>query len=148
MCLYPLYNSLISIPILTIDSSAFLTGFPFMVTIIDLPQRFQIINDLSPVKAGIRMLPLLLSSAVGAGITGVLCSKKNLSSYLLVFANALQIVGTGLFTTLPVTQSIATSQYGFQIIMGLAFGMSLTCLIIIARVESNSADHGKFALMD
>jgi uncharacterized membrane protein len=116
-------------------------GFPFTVTIINIPQRFQIVNGLSPVNAGIQMLPLLLLSAVGAATTGAICSKKNIAFYFLVFSNILQILGTGLLSALPATEDIIASQYGIQIFLGFGFGMDLVSLIIVSRVEVDLEDH-------
>ena len=46
-------------------STVFLTGFPWFITIINLPQRFQIVNGNTPIKAGLQLLPLLCSMALG-----------------------------------------------------------------------------------
>ena len=113
-----------------------------MVTIINLPQRFQIVNGLSPVDAGIRMLPLLLVSALGAGIPGVIASKKNLSWHILVLSNALQVLGLGLMSSLPSTEAVPRDQYGFQAILGMGFGPGLSSLVIMTRVEVEDDDLG------
>jgi hypothetical protein len=122
--------------------SAFFAGFPFIITIINLPQRLQIVNLFTPVDAGIRMLPLLCLSAVGAAFTGAVCSKKNYSFYLLILSNILQMVGAGLMTTLDTGGEIESKQYGYQAILGFGFGMGLTSLIIISRVEVREEDVG------
>lgn len=113
-----------------------------MVTIINLPQRFQIVNGLSPVAAGVRMLPLLLVSAIGAGLAGFVASKKNISWHILVFSNALQVIGLGLMSSLPATETVPEKQYGFQAILGLGFGLGLSSLIIVTRVEVEDDDLG------
>ncbi|KAG8623588.1 hypothetical protein KVT40_008564 [Elsinoe batatas] len=96
--------------------TAFLLGFPFMITIVFLPQRFQLQNNLSPSEAGIRMLALLLASAIGAGVSGLIVVKHNISWYLLFLAICLQIVGLALMSTLPVTSgTVTTAQYGYQV---------------------------------
>lgn len=87
------------------------------------------------------MLPLLLLSAVGAGVAGIICSKKNISFYLLVLSLALQIIGTALLSTLPVTHAVPTAQYGIQVVLGIGFGMSMVSLMIILRVEVEFEDH-------
>ncbi|KAI4101558.1 MAG: hypothetical protein L6R37_004884 [Teloschistes peruensis] len=120
--------------------SGFLTGFPFMVTIIFLPQRFQIENDLSPVDAGVKMLALLLLSAFGAGLAGFICSKKNISWYLLVLSNVLQVIGLGLLSSIPSSETVLARQYGYQVILGLGFGLGLSSLVIVSRVEVDDAD--------
>ena len=114
-----------------------------MITIINLPQRFQIVNGESPANAGIRMLPLLLVSAFGAGLAGVICSKKNISWHLLVTSNALQVLGAGLISSLPSSEYIPKEQYGYQAILGLGFGLGLSSLVIVSRVEVNDDDLGE-----
>ncbi len=113
-----------------------------MVIIINLPQRFQIVNGLSPVDAGIRMLPLLLVSALGAGIPGAIVSKKNVSWHVLVLSNALQVLGLGLMSSLPSTEAVPRDQYGFQAILGMGFGPGLSSLVIMTRVEVEDDDLG------
>ncbi|KAF7595516.1 hypothetical protein BBP40_005852 [Aspergillus hancockii] len=121
-------------------AAAFLTGFPFMMFVVFLPQRFQIQERLSPVTSGIRMLPMLLLSSFGAGCGGIINSKKNVSFYTLLTAITLQIIGLGLMATLPASGSLPAAQYGFQAILGLGFGLSLTSLVIISRMEVDGQD--------
>ncbi|PGH19325.1 hypothetical protein AJ80_04078 [Polytolypa hystricis UAMH7299] len=121
--------------------TAFLVGFPFMGTIIFLPQRFQLQNNLSPVDAGIRMLALLLLSAFGSGFGGFLGAKKNFSFYVLVGSIGLQLIGLGLMSTLPDTGDIPHIQYFYQAILGLGFGLALSSTIIVSRMEVDAADH-------
>lgn len=111
-----------------------------MVIIIYLPQRFQIQDGLSPVEAGIRMLPLLLLSAFGAGLGGMINSKRNVSFYTLMGGVSLQLIGLGFMTSLPTTGEILRAQYGYQVLLGLGFGITLTSLVIISRVEVESND--------
>ena len=106
-----------------------------MVTLINLPQRFQIVNALSPVEAGIRLLPLLVLSAFGAGLSGIICNKKNISFYLICFANVLQIIGTGLMSVSSTAKHIPASIYGLEAVLGFAFGTNAVCLMITSRVE-------------
>lgn len=49
---------------------SFFTGFPFFVVIINLPLRFQIVNGDSPIMAGVHLLPMLGTSAVGKPTLG------------------------------------------------------------------------------
>ncbi|KAI1100336.1 MFS general substrate transporter [Jackrogersella minutella] len=122
--------------------TAFITGFPFMITTVFLPQRFQLQNGLLAVDAGIRMLPLLLLSATGAGLGGVIASRKNISWYLMAGSLCLQIIALGLMTTLPTTGDVHPAQYGYQVLLGLGFGFTLSSLVILARVEVKGKDSG------
>ena len=42
-----------------------LTGFPYFIAIIHLPYRFQLVNGDSPIGAGVKLLPMLCSTAFG-----------------------------------------------------------------------------------
>ncbi|KAK8867744.1 MFS general substrate transporter [Apiospora arundinis] len=106
--------------------TAFITGFPFMMILIFLPQRFQLQNGLSPLDTGIRMLPLLVSSATGAAIAGIITMRKNITWYMLLFSVCLQMLGLGLMITLPTTGEIYRVQYAYQALLGLGFGCTMT----------------------
>ncbi|KAK9414517.1 putative Efflux pump FUS6 [Seiridium unicorne] len=122
--------------------TAFISGFPFMITIVFLPQRFQLQNGLSAVDAGIRMLPLLLLSATGAGLGGLIASRKNVSWYILSSSLCLQIIALGLMITLPTTGEVSPAQYGYQVLLGMGFGFTLSSFVILARVEVTGEDSG------
>ncbi|KAK4118273.1 MFS general substrate transporter [Parathielavia appendiculata] len=123
--------------------TALIAGFPFMMTIIFLPQRFQLQNGLSPIDAGIRMLALLILSATGAGLGGIIATRRNISWYILAGSLALQLVGLGLMSTLPTAAGeVRAAQYGYQVVLGLGFGLTLSSLAIVLRMEVDAADSG------
>ncbi|KAK4161241.1 major facilitator superfamily domain-containing protein [Cladorrhinum sp. PSN259] len=122
--------------------NAFLTGFPFMAALINIPQRFQVLNGTTAVNAGLRMLPLLLCSPVATTISGWLLSKFKLPPlYVLILGCALQAIGIGLFSSLPVSDSrIRPAQYGYQVIMGFGFGFNLGTLVMMVPLVVKQAD--------
>ncbi|KAF2670482.1 MFS general substrate transporter [Microthyrium microscopicum] len=120
--------------------TAFLTGFPFVATIIFLPQRYQLAQSLSPVAAGIRMLPLLVSSAFGSAIGGYLCNHTSIASYVLLAGTGTQVLGLGLMSSLKSLGSETTRQYGFQSILGIGFGLSLSSVLVVARFAVSAED--------
>ncbi|KAK4149586.1 drug resistance transporter EmrB/QacA subfamily [Chaetomidium leptoderma] len=123
--------------------TAFLAGFPFMTTIVFLPQRFQLQNGLSAVDAGIRMLALLTLSATGAGLGGIMTARRNIGWYILASSLSLQLVGLGLMSTLPTAAGeVRAEQYGYQAILGLGFGLGLSSLVVLARLEVEAEDVG------
>ena len=113
-----------------------------MVIIIFFPQRFQIENSLSPLDAGVKMLALLLLSAFGAGLAGFICRNNDISWYLLILSNVLQVIGLGLLSTILSSDTVLARQYGYQLILGLGFGLGLSSLVIVSRVEVDEADLG------
>ena len=122
-------------------------GFPYILTIVNLPQRFQVVNNQSPISAGLRCLPLLLSSAVGAGVGGAAMTKKNVSFWVLLASNVSQVLGTGLLSLIPISDDVLARTYGFQVIMGIGIGLSIVSLMLIARVELSPNEQGMFWLL-
>lgn len=119
-----------------------------MSIIIFLPQRLQVQNGLSPLQAGIAMLALLLLSATGSALGGVLSahSKVNgMSWFVLVGGISLQMIGVGLLTTLPESGGpVPRQQYAFQALLGLGFGITISGQAIAARLEVDQRDISEF----
>lgn len=113
-----------------------------MVVVVNLPQRLQIVNGLTPAAAGIHVLPLLSQVAVGAFVTGIITSKVNIAWYLLVGSNILTTVGVGLISNLPISTRIPPIEYFYQVMLGFGFGMTLTCLMVVVRSEVQFQDNG------
>ncbi|THX13024.1 MFS general substrate transporter [Aureobasidium pullulans] len=121
--------------------TVFFTGFPFVVTIMALPQRLQIVNGDSPENAGLHMLPLIGSTALGAILTGTITGKFNIAWHLLVFSNVLMTVGCGLMSTLPTDSEIANLCYLYQIILGFGFGLTMASSMVVIRTEVAMKDN-------
>jgi len=136
-----------------------LTGFPFFVVIINLPLQFQVVNGDTPIMAGVHLLPLLAAAALGrlkpspideeclldtgSTLGGVISSKKNLTSYCLIVAACLMLLGCGLLSTISSSRAISSSQYGYQFILGFGVGLSFTTLTMIAALSSTYDTVGK-----
>ena len=118
------------------------TGFSYFITIINLPQRFQIANGDSPIMAGVHLLPLLCSMAFGSGLGGTISSRKNFTSHTLIIASFLIILGCGLMSTVKDTMSIDPAIYGYQLILGLGTGLtfsSATMMTVVSNATENAA---------
>ena len=116
-----------------------------MTIIVYLPQRFQLENGLSPVGAGVRMLAYLLVSSFAAGLASVIYVVRNVLFPFIVVATGLQVIGLGLMSTLPQSSSsgVPSQQYGYQVILGMGFGISLSSLPLIGRMQVGQEDHGE-----
>ncbi|KAK6001618.1 hypothetical protein QM012_002949 [Aureobasidium pullulans] len=115
--------------------TVFFTGFPFVVTIMSLPQRFQIVNGDTPESAGLHMLPLIGATALGAMLTGTITGKFNIAWHLLVFSNILMTLGCGLMSTLPIGKRIAKICYFYQLVLGCGFGLTMASSMVVIRTE-------------
>lgn len=142
-------------------SLVLLTGFPYFVAVINLPQRFQVVNGDSPIKAGVHLLPLLgsmalskiLSAAVtfswsnrilGSFIGGAASSKKNNTSPILIFATCLIFLGCGLLSTLSGGREFYKPTYGYQVLLGFGVGLTLSSSTVLTNINSKSEDLGKW----
>ncbi|KZL85372.1 mfs multidrug transporter protein [Colletotrichum incanum] len=115
------------------------TGPAFMTALINLPQRFQAVNGLSPFNAGVHLLPLLLSSPLATVVSGHLATKWDVPPfYLLLFGATMQMLGVGLASSAAPDE--LTRLLGFEVIMGFGFGMTLVTLLIYVPFLVDRAD--------
>lgn len=111
--------------------------------VVYLPQRFQSANGLSPVDAGLKLIPILVVSAAGSMAAGVILSKGNICAYLIILGTAFQLLGLGLYSSLPVTIEIPTVAYVYQAILGWGIGSTFSASFVLARIEVDRANIGK-----
>ncbi|OTB13104.1 hypothetical protein K445DRAFT_169866 [Daldinia sp. EC12] len=118
---------------------AFCTGPPFMTAIINLPQRFQAVDGLSPFEAGTHLLPLLLASPVATIVAGQLATRLKVPPfYILLFGASMQLLGIGLASSVKFKSGSA--MYGYEVIMGFGFGMGLVSLLIYTPMVVSRSD--------
>lgn len=130
------------------SSTAFFVGFPFVAIVVNVPQRAQAVSGLSPLKAGLALLPLLLASPFATALSGFLTSNLRIPPfYLVLAASVLQLIGVGLSCSYPSDQTeVPPSQYGFEVIMGIGFGLGLTTILTFARAVVEEKHMGKFSM--
>lgn len=89
------------------------------------------------------MLAYLLVSSFSAGLASVIYVIKNVLFPFIVVATGLQVIGLGLMSSLSSSSDVQPQQYGYQVILGLGFGISLSSLPLIARLQVGPEDHGE-----
>ena len=101
-------------------------------------------NGLSPLNAGVRLLPFTFvcpaASVIAAGIVG---KAKVPPLYFVIAAAILQIIGFGLLTTLPNTTNIEPVQYVYEIIAGAGTGINISTLILMTPFSVPRQDQCK-----
>ncbi|MCJ1306888.1 hypothetical protein MMC25_000532 [Agyrium rufum] len=122
------------------------TGGSFLLVIINLPQKFQIVNEVSPFGAGYRLLALMLCSPLGSLASGIMVEKIKLSPfYPMILGSVLQTIGLALMTTLPTVQtSVPAAQYGYEVILGLGFGLSMSVILMTTPLVVKPKDSAVF----
>ena len=114
-------------------------GAGFFTLCIFLPQRMQIVNGKSPLNAGVRMLPLLALTGTSSALAGA--SVKWLKGYRLQiwFGMIIGSIGCGLISSLGVDSPFAR-QYGYQVLVGVSFGLCIVCSTVVIQLNSSRAD--------
>lgn len=92
------------------------------------------VNGQNALMAGVRILPMLSACAFGSFLGGFLSSRRNNTSYTLVGAASLQLLGVGLMTTVSGDSEKSAAQYGYQAIFGLGVGLSFSGATIMTNV--------------
>jgi hypothetical protein len=128
---------------LTDNSNALLSGVPATTLIIELPQKFQAVNQVSPLVGGVRLLPFSLPMAVASALSGVFTSTLKFTPiYILMAGSLFQTLGMALLYALPVSLCVPASEYGFLALVGFGVGLSLTTLLVLAPAIVEEKDRG------
>ena len=118
------------------------TGFVYFIIIYSLPLHFQVVYGKSALVAGISLLPLLGSAAVGSMLGGAASAKRNNTFPTMVIAHILMAIGTGLLSTIT-DLSVDSKVYGYQVLVGFGFGLSVSNVTFLAILHSEPRDSGK-----
>ena len=112
-----------------------LSGIPYNIIIIDIPQRLQTVNGISPLGAGVRLIPFNFMIALGCIVINVFAMRTRIAPIYLVFAGSIiELIGLSLLSTLSSTNIMAPAQsviYGWEILSGFGIGMVWGMLLVI-----------------
>lgn len=112
-----------------------LSGIPYNIIIIDIPQRLQTDNDISPLGAGIRLVPFNFMIALGCILVNIFAMRTRIAPVYLVFAGSvIQLIGLSLFSTLSSSDIMAPAAsviYGWEVLSGFGLGMVWGMLLVI-----------------
>jgi hypothetical protein len=79
---------------------------------------------------------MMLTSPAATVLSGYLTGNAKVPpAYLIIIAAVLQVLGVGLTCSLSTdTTDMPDAQYGYEVLMGVGFGMSLATILTFARV--------------
>ncbi|ODA80541.1 hypothetical protein RJ55_03500 [Drechmeria coniospora] len=121
-------------------ASTLFLGYPYLLLIYSFPLRAQVVCGKSPLGAGVMLLPMLGTSAVGSAVSGKINSKKNFLCETIFVGACLMTLGCGLLTSVSTVRD-DTKALGFLTFAGLGFGLSTAAATMLVNVEAPAHDH-------
>ncbi|TEY31533.1 hypothetical protein BOTCAL_0795g00020 [Botryotinia calthae] len=118
---------------------AFLFGAGFFALIFYLAIYFQSVKGSSATRAGIELLPLLISTVMSSIVTGGLITVIGYYTPVMIFCMILFAISSGLITTFSLTTPFA-SWFGFQIITGIGIGVGFQGGVLVVQTVVPLAD--------
>ncbi|KAF2825549.1 MFS general substrate transporter [Ophiobolus disseminans] len=121
--------------------NTFLSGCVMTVCVVQIPQRFIVLYGMSPLAAGIRLLPFAMMTPVGSIWAALLLDRKLVTpNALLLVGGALQTIGVTLFATLTAGRETLPRQYGFQVLIGIGIGFVSTATFLLGPLKMEERD--------
>ena len=97
-------------------------------------QFFQLIFASSAWKAGLHLIPIVITNVIAAIASGVITKKLGLVKPLLIFGGILGVIGAGLMTLMS-NNSTSSTQIGVLILPGLSLGFALQASLMSAQLQ-------------
>jgi hypothetical protein len=120
-----------------------LLGFPYLMIIYSFPIRLQVVSGKSPLVAGIMLLPMLGTLALGAMIQGRISKVKNFTLEASVLGALSMALGCGLMTMVKASGDDIKA-LGFLTFLGLGFGLAAGSATLLTLIECPISDYGTF----
>ena len=127
-----------------LNTTVFCCGIPFTVLVIQIPLRFQAVDQISAFQAGVRLLPFTLGGSLGGIIASVSSSHLHVHAIIIVAA-VIQVLGTSLLASLPI--DVGGNLDGFELLTGADIGLMLGVLAILTPQNVKGKGQCKFAIL-
>lgn len=122
-------------------------GFAFLATLYAVPVRLQIVNGKTPIMSGVLMLPMLGATGVGSTLAGMLSSKQNRLWETMTVGTALVTLGLALETTVSDSADLEAKFLGFEVFIGLGYGMVTASATMFTSLEAPIPEHGRCRIL-
>lgn len=116
-------------------------GFPYLLLVFSFPLRAQVVSQKSPLMAGVMLLPMLGTAALGTVVCGRLNATKNRLFESLFVGASLMTLSCGLLSTVSGSEDDAKA-LGFLTFAGIGFGCATTAATMLPNFEAPIRDHG------
>ncbi|KAI5295853.1 hypothetical protein KEM52_006696 [Ascosphaera acerosa] len=117
-----------------------LVGYSFYTVLVELPERFQLVNGKTAEMSGIYLLAVSGASALGCGIGPSLSMKRNNTVPTVAAGCAILLVGLGLMHTIGDGENIAPKIYGFEVLVGLGLGLVISTTTVMIKLSASIED--------
>lgn len=121
-----------------------LAGFPYLMIIYAFPIRLQVVSQEEPLMAGVMLLPMLGTLAIGAAGNGALNKVKNYTAETLLAGTILMTLGCGLMIMVDGSED-DNMALGFLTFVGLGFGLVAGSASLFTLFECPISDYGTFS---
>ncbi|EPE26442.1 MFS general substrate transporter [Glarea lozoyensis ATCC 20868] len=118
-----------------------IAGFPYFMIIYSLPTRIQVVNGKSQLIAGLSLLPMVGTVAIASTVAGVINTKRNLIFPILLASAIFSTIGAATLSTLENVENVEAKIYGFQVFIGLGFGLMVSTTSIGGMLECQFRDN-------
>ncbi|KAL5358230.1 major facilitator superfamily domain-containing protein [Aspergillus floccosus] len=111
--------------------ATFVSGCPWNVVVVYLTQRLQILTKVSPLMAGVRLIPYSAVSTIFTSVANLASLKGHIPFvYFALAGSILHIVGMALLSCLPENNEFPAAGYGYEVIAGAGIGTTIGILIL------------------
>lgn len=112
----------------------FINGFVFFSSLYYLPQNFQVGLGYTPIRAGIFLIPLLVSQMLASWISGVVVSRTGKYRTIIHLGFAIWAIASGCLSTITPASSKAVLVI-FMLLAGVGAGQTLQTTTIAAQAS-------------
>lgn len=129
--------------------NAFLAGVVMIVAIVQIPQRLMVVNGLSAVDAGVRLLPFAALVPGASTIGAVIMTRFKVPPvYVLAIGAAIELAGVVGFSQTSASGGsgpaepapVSGALYGFMVLAGAGVGLFNIALILMVPVLLDPRD--------
>lgn len=115
--------------------------------IFQLPIRYQTVQDLNSLQAGLRLLPFSLSGPMGSIVSAGLCKSLRIPPiYIIIVGSILQVLGIISTSRISTTDVDWNGLYGIEVLIGIGFGFCLGGVTLLIPFVFERGDLGKSTL--
>ena len=113
-------------------SGSLTTGATLTVSVVAIPERFQVVNSSSPLGAGVKLLAFAVSVPVGMMLCSIVTGRLPVPLvYLGVAGMCLQVVGFFLYSSIPPETHLWPGQFAYLVLAGLGTGLGVATFYLL-----------------